>query len=580
MKTWSSPVILTLSALCLGAWISGCGKSDSKVVAEVGSYGISIKEFNEMAKSLRPAFKTAQEEFDAKDKLLDSMVTQRLLVMAAYDKGLDKADEVKTAVAQNQAKFLLDALYNKEIESKVSVTEAAVRDFYNRLESRIHVAHILVTQSDTAQMLVKKLSQGASFEQLAYDYSADPGAKRNKGDLGFVTWGAMASLPEFEDAAFKLQPGEVSAPIHSRYGYHIIKVIEKQPNPARDTFEKMKPQLEKQLGDIQRQRTAVQYVASIKDKYPITVDRTTCDYLLKKRESLYPPDLLKSLPKNDFDDAQLDRPEKELVLATWDGGQINVGEYLTAARQMPAQTRPNFDSYDSLAIMIFQMKVTDILTYEANKTGIENDPEYKRKINLFKELTMADLMKNDSAMKAPLPSEDLVRKYFDDHQQDFQEPARIHIYEIQLSDEIQAGKLAKQIKSIEAFKQKATELTERAGKRATAGDMGYIERPWFPEIFDLAQKTSVGGIGGPVVNSGKYSIFYVVDKINAKVTDYLAVKHQIELQLQQQASAEKFDQWVKDRRTATKISVNTDALWSTVDKTKYAATDSTGAKTN
>lgn len=580
MKKWYSPVILIVCALIFGAWISGCGKSDNKVVAEVGNYGITLKEFDELAKGLRTGFKTAQEEFDAKNKLLDSMVTQRLLITAAYDKGLDKADEVKTAVAQNQAKFLLDALYSKEIESKVSVTEAAVRDFYNRLENRIHVAHILVAREDTAQMIVKKLSEGASFEQLAYDYSVDPGAKRNKGDLGFITWGSMASLPEFEDAAFKLQPGEVSAPIKTRYGYHIIKVIEKQPNPARDTFEKMRSTLERQLGDIQRQRTAVQYVASIKDKYPITVDKTTCEYLLKKRETLYPPDLLKTLPKNDFDDAQLDRPEKELVLATWDGGQINVGEYLTLARQMPAQTRPNFDSYDSLAVMIFQMKVTDILTYEANKTGIENDPEYKRKITLFRELTMADLMKNDTSMKASAPTEDIVRKYYDDHQPDFQEPARIHIYEIQLGDEIQAGKLAKQIKSLETFKQKATELTERAGKRASAGDMGYIVRAWYPEIFDLAWKTAVGGIGGPVVNNGKYSIFYVVDKIDEHVTDFLGVKHQIETDLQQKASTDKFEQWVKDRRKATKISINTDALWSTVDKTKYAAADSSGAKTN
>jgi foldase protein PrsA len=581
MNKWYRLSVLAACALMVAAWTSGCGKPDSKVVARVGDYDITVKEFNEIAKGVRGNFTSAQQEYDAKFQYLDSaMVTQRLLVAAAYERGLDKAEEVTTVIAQNKDKFLLDVLYSKEIESKVAVTETELKDYYNRIGTRVHAAHILVPQLDTAQMIVKKLGEGATFEQLAYDYSIDPAAKRSKGDLGFITWGDMAALPDFEDAVFKLQPGEVSSPLQTRFGYHILKVIEKQPNPSIKPFEEMRSALSAKLSDIKRQRAAVAYVAAIKTKYPVTVDKSTCEYLLKKRENLYPPDLLKTLPKNDFDDSQLDRPEKELVMATWEGGQVNVADYLSGIRQMPRQVRPNFDSYDSLATMIFQMKITDILTYEANKQGIENDPEYKQKLTLFKELSMADMMKNDSSLKAPEPTEDAIRQYYDSHQQDFQEPARVHLYEIQLSDEIQAGKLAKQIKSITAFKQKATELTERADKRASGGDLGYIIRTWYPEIFDLAWKTPNEKVGGPVVSNGKYSIFYVVDKIDQRVTDFLGVKPQIGAQLRQELSTAKFDQWVKDRRAATKVKIDSDVLWTTVDKTKYAATDSTATKKN
>jgi parvulin-like peptidyl-prolyl isomerase len=581
MKKCYCVMPLVMAALVLATWFSGCGKSDTQVVAKVGNYDIKLKEFNEIAKNLNARYASAQEEFDAKYRFLDSVVVpQRLLIQAAYDRGLDKAEEVTSVVAQNGDKFLLDVLYAKEIESKVSVKEADVKDFYNRIENRAHAAHIVVATLDTAQMLAKKLADGASFEQLAFDYSIDPNAKRSKGDLGFVTWGDMASLPEFEDVLFKLQPGEVSSPVQTRFGYHLIKMVEKQPNAARKSFEEMRPTLEKKLGDIMRQRAAVLYVTAIQKSYPVTVDKSTCEYLKKKRESLYPPDLLKTLPKSDFDDAQLDRPEKELVLATWEGGQINVGDYLAAARQLPQQIRPSLDNPDSLAIVIFQIKLTDILTFEAKKKGLDSDPSFKDKIGLFKELTMAEAMKNDSSLKAGEPTEDAVRKYFDNNQQSFIEPARIHVYEIQLNDEIQAGKLAKQIKSLAEFKDKASQLTERADRRASGGDMGYIIRNWFPEIFDLAWKLPVGSIGGPVVSGGKYSIFYLVDKIDQRATDFLAVKPQLTVQLQRDATTAKFEEWVKDRRAAAKVTINNDVLWTTVDKTKYATADTTAAKKN
>jgi peptidyl-prolyl cis-trans isomerase C len=574
---------IALLLACLGIAILavwGCSKSDSQTVAQVGDYDISLKEFTNLTKNIRGNYATAQDEFNAKSKFLDSLINQRLLIQAAYDKNLDKADEVTTVVAQNKDKFLLDILYGREIEAKAKPTEADLKEFYNRRDTKYHVAHIMVSKKDTADMLIQKLKEGASFEQLAFDHSIDPNAKRSKGDMGFVTWGSLSNLPEIEEAAFKLQPGEVSPPVESRYGFHILKLIDKQPNTPRDSFEKMHASLERELTEIRRTRAALTYIQAMRKKYPVTVDKTTCDYLLKKREQLYPPELLATLPKNDFDDAQLDRSEKELVLATWEGGQEQVGDYLADSRKLPAAIRPNFDSYDSLAIMVFQIKITDILTYEASKAGVENDEEYKSKLKLFRELSMADLMKNDSSFKAAEPTEEEVRGFYDTHRENYMEPARVHVYEIQLSDEIQAGKLAKQLKSLDDFKKKATELSERAAKKASGGDLGYIQREWFPEAFDLAWKMSVGTVGGPVVAGGKYSILYLADKIDQQVTDYLGVKRPIADQITKEKSAAKYSQWISERRAATTIKVNTDVLWTTVDKTKYAATDSTAVKKN
>ena len=321
----------------------------------------------------------------------------------------------------------------------------------------------------------------------------------------------------------------------------------------------------------------VRYVQEIMDKYPIAVDTTTLSYLVRKQNDMYPPEVLAGLPKGDFDDQQLDRNEKELVVATWEGGPISVMDYLTNVRKLPAQMRPSLSQFDSVKAITFQIKLPDILAYEANKRGVENDDQYKQKVTLFRELTMADMLKTDSIMKAAQPTEPELRAYYDAHPEEFTDEPRVHIYEIQLSDELLARNLVRSIKSLEAFKKKSMEVNERAGRREAGGDLGYIIRRWYPEIFDAAFKTPVGDLGGPVVAAGKYSIFFVVDKVDQTVKDFLGVKQQIAGQLLGRSQEQNYANWIADRRKSTEIEVDTVALWSTIDKTKYAAADSSAA---
>jgi parvulin-like peptidyl-prolyl isomerase len=202
-------------------------------------------------------------------------------------------------------------------------------------------------------------------------------------------------------------------------------------------------------------------------------------------------------------------------------------------------------------------------------------------MQIFKELSMADIMRNDSMFVPQTPSEESIRAYYDAHPEEYAIPARAHVYEILLSDEMLAAKLAKSIASIRDFQEKAMDLTERPGKRTSNGELGWVERTWFPEIFDAAWKTNVGAIGGPVATQGKYSIFYVADKMEARMKDYIAVKREIAAKISADKKKEMYTQWLADRRAKTDVEVYEDALWSTIDKNKYAATSGTEApKTN
>jgi peptidyl-prolyl cis-trans isomerase C len=563
--------------LTIAGFAAGCSKSGGgTTLATVGDYKITAAEFKDYYLPSSKQFATADEEFADRRAKLDSLIVKRLFVQAAYDKGIDKSEELARVVLANKEKFLLDVLYQREIADKSVPTAAEVRAFYNNLQYKVRAYHILVEDLDTAKMIRQRLMDGENFEKLAYKYSIDPSAKRNRGDLGYFTWGTM--VPEFEKAVFAMKVGEISQPVKTEYGYHIIKLIDRLPNDQRFDFESMRPDIEHQLLNQKRQQLAMDYFKYIKQKYAITVDTSICDYLIHKREALYPPLLLKTLPRGDFDLDQLDRDEKELVLATWDGGQMTVLQYLEKIKDWPQERKPAFDDYKGIADAVFNVDRIDLLAQEAYRQGLDNDPEFVRRMKLFRELTMADIMRNDSLPAPEAPPEDSVRAYYDEHIDQYTTPAKIHVFEILLSDEMQAQNLKKNIHSLSVFKEKAMDLTERSGKRASAGDLGYIERRWFPEIFDAANKLGVGEIGGPVVTGGRYSIFYVADKLEPAVKDYLEVKPQITQLLQRQAKQDVVTKWIDARKKKVDINVDKDALWSTIDVDKYHATAPTEAQ--
>jgi parvulin-like peptidyl-prolyl isomerase len=566
------PAVLTGIILILTALIIGCGgDTDDKTLAVVGDYEITLKEFRDFFPEQQYRFASAEEEFETKRNALDSLIATRLLVQAAYEKGIDESEELARVVLGTKDRFLLDVLYKHEIMDPAEPTEAELRDFYNHLDTKIRVSQIIVGDADTAQMIFQKLKDGEPFDKMAYEYSIVPSAKKDKGDLGWVTWGDMVDAAQ--QVAFQMEPGELAPPVESFLGWHIIKVTGKQPNDPGGEFEEVKENLRQRLRGINQYRHRREFIKSLQNNYPFTVDTATVDYLMHKRESMYPPQVLASLPKSDFDLEQLDRNEKELVLATWEGGQVTVMQYLTQIKQIPRQMRPALDNYDSLATMIFTLKGNDIMAHLARKKGLESDPEYQRKLRLFRELNMADLMKNDSLPDVPDPTEEQIRQYYDEHPDEFTTPAKVHIFEILVADELKAQQLKKQIRTKNQFKDKAMELTLRPGRRSVSGDLDYISRSMYPEIFDAAWETPEGSIGGPVMDRGKYSIFWVEDKIQPQLKDFLGVKRDIFKTLQQKRQREMFSQWIEERKESTTVKVNEDAIWSTIDEDAYASSD-------
>jgi peptidyl-prolyl cis-trans isomerase C len=165
-------------------------------------------------------------------------------VNGAEIKKSDDGEEFKKRLAFARNRLLMDSLLASE--GKAGTTDDAMKKVYEEAskqitgEQEVRARHILVETEDEAKAVKAELDKGADFAELAKKKSKDPGSA-DGGDLGFFTKEQM--VPEFSAVAFTLDPGKISDPVKSQFGWHIIKVEEKRNRKAPD-FDQVKSQIE------------------------------------------------------------------------------------------------------------------------------------------------------------------------------------------------------------------------------------------------------------------------------------------------------------------------------------------------
>lgn len=229
-----SAVTVLLVLLCITTWAQKSKKESSatQTLFSVNSNPVSVEEFIYLYKKNH---QNPQEDYTKKkvDEYLNLFINFKVKVEEARTRGIDTTE---TFIAEfNGYKEELRRPYlpeGKMLDSLVNLT-------YERMKTEVRASHILIgikpesTPEDTLEAYKKimelktKAMSGEDFGTLAYSYSEDPSAKQNKGDLGYFT--AMQMVYSFENAAYKGKAGEVVGPIKTRFGYHLLKIVDRRP---------------------------------------------------------------------------------------------------------------------------------------------------------------------------------------------------------------------------------------------------------------------------------------------------------------------------------------------------------------
>ncbi len=198
------------------------------VVGKVNGTEIHYQDVESAMATLPQQYRDLPEE-TLFPSVLQQLIDGKLMAAAARKSGLDKDPAFLKHLEEVKERALQEAYITKNIDAEV--TDANVKTAYDQLvakmppQEEVHARHILVKTEADAKAIKKQLDGGADFAKLADEKSSD-GAAKNGGDLGFFTKDQMVA--EFSTAAFALKKGEISGPVKSSFGWHIIKLEERR----------------------------------------------------------------------------------------------------------------------------------------------------------------------------------------------------------------------------------------------------------------------------------------------------------------------------------------------------------------
>ncbi|ARN80023.1 peptidylprolyl isomerase [Methylocystis bryophila] len=228
----------------LGLCLAAAPDASAKVLAKVNGVEITDEDLKLADEYIGSNFSRQVDPKARESALIEFLVSQQLLVQEAQAEKLAETPDFMKRLAYLRDMALMQAMLGKL--SKEAITDAAVKKTYEdaakdyKPVDEYHALHLVVSTEDQAKEALKRIKAGEDFGKVAAEVSKDPGAKN--GDLG---WRVKEEwLPEFAEQVVKLSPGQVSDPVKTQVGWHVIKLVEKRPRKF--------PSQQELQGDISR----------------------------------------------------------------------------------------------------------------------------------------------------------------------------------------------------------------------------------------------------------------------------------------------------------------------------------------
>ncbi|MCC5912654.1 MAG: peptidylprolyl isomerase [Clostridiaceae bacterium] len=247
--------------------------SEKQVLAVVANREITQEDVNLLIRSLDPQRAMQFQSEEGQKRLLEELVNQELFYLDAVENNLEKDEHFQGELKKVQDNFLKQYAINELIRT-AAIGEDETLNYYNENQDQFKTppttkaSHILVETEEEAQEILEALKGDLSFEEAAEKHSKCPSNSRG-GDLGYFPKGQM--VPEFEEALINMEIGEISAPVKTQFGQHLIKLVDRKEEEAK-SFDEVKNQLSQQLLAQKQQSLYSNKVQDLKGKYDVKIN--------------------------------------------------------------------------------------------------------------------------------------------------------------------------------------------------------------------------------------------------------------------------------------------------------------------
>ncbi len=384
-------IILSLIFIAL----AGCSRksADEKIVARVGHDKITMDEFR-MSFALNPRYAIRTPLSTARESQLNYLINEKYYFLAAKKVNLEKDSIIQDRIKYIRDRETIRTYLQKNFLCRVELSPEEIQQALRELEKTVKIQHLFVETEQQAMSLEDRVKRGEKFEDLAREVYDDPSLKNNGGDLGYVGFGDMDQ--NLEQWAFTAKVGDISSPLRSAYGYHILKISNIRPNEqVTELGTTMKLQM---VTDILRNRKADEmikkHLSELSGNQKIQINNHLLDRLVASTREVMgdrydKPDIFKpAIHTGDLTLIETNLESlKNQTLVEFGNRTMTVREFLERLKQMPPLHRPYLKTRNRMAQTIIDMFRNDLLLQKARQQGIPKDlvksPEYQHIIEAF-----------------------------------------------------------------------------------------------------------------------------------------------------------------------------------------------------
>ena len=477
-------------------------KSDDGVVAIVNGEPVYIADL-EYSLNFFPQFAPSKKGKDAVLAHLDLLIEKKLFAQKGKSLGFDKNELVKKVTSWVERDEMLKELYAREIRDKVDITEEEIQERFLKGLSSVHVRHLFFETEEQALQAKNALNNGVSFQSLAVQTFKDSILQKNGGDLGYLTFDQMD--PRFAEAALSLKNGEVSGPVQTQWGFHIIRVENRRKMVFADksTLEAKRTTIERNLRLEKEKQRGQEFVGNFMRPLDVKMINSTFNTLgaelqkviLSATENVpqYQPilggkeiDLMSKGLESFFD----------LPLINFKNGEWTIKDFIEKVQALPITKRPRVENPANFRHDIGLLVRDDFLHAEAKSRGYDKLDHVKKEVKKWQDnFVFSEYWKT---VKDTITITDAqVVSFFQKHQGRYIMSEKVHVQEILVATAEKAHDILAKIEAGKTFEELARDFSLRNWAAEKGGDLGWLKSGDYGNTSTRAFELKDGQVGGP-----------------------------------------------------------------------------------
>ncbi|MEE3259189.1 MAG: peptidyl-prolyl cis-trans isomerase [Candidatus Latescibacterota bacterium] len=515
---------------------AACGQEQPAVqtlVAKVGDVQITAEQLRRFALDVLPGLRPAKQGQAARQDYLQTLIDRQLMLRQARDMELAGAPALRVESQLQRRTFLANLYRKRDLHPRTRVTDADIERFFQKqgLARERRVTAIMVKTEAEAQKIRRQLEAGASFEEMAAQYTLDPRVAERGGKLGFMNR-SLAGRTGIPAAIFDRQPtGVVSPPLPIGPKFHLVRFIgDRQVEVA-----SQRDFLFKGLAKAKKREVEQQQVELL--AYELDWQLATRGLAWMRAQA--------NAPQSAY------RPVADQPLFTYEGGQVSLGEYLEMLKKHRVSSRAA--RQDSAAIEAFARRAILpelVLADAAEKANYHQEPEVTAWLaSAAEELLIKTAYQRHVSEQVAVADAD-VKSYIVTHPERFMVPESICFDELIAHDRQQAQQLKETLTGAEDWIELAQIRGFELRPRREDGLVcmhSYNSIP-YPDLWQALQQAEAGSVEGPVQTREGFALFKVVHKEAARPEPAAQAQRRARAILIQRAEQARVEQWLASLR--------------------------------